>query len=148
MNRVAGAVSCFDEGFSCAQAVASTYGPEFGLSREMALKVSGAFGGGMAGMGETCGAVTGALMVIGLRHGRTNAEDTETKEKAYNLVKEFVEHFKSRNESIVCRELLGCDIGTPEGKALAEERDLHATRCTKLVRDAAEIMEQLLDLGA
>ncbi len=58
MNNVERAALCFKEGFSCAQTVFSTYGPQFGLDREMALKVAGAFGGGMAHMGRTCGAVT------------------------------------------------------------------------------------------
>ena len=119
MNKVESAVACFKEGFSCAQAMVSTYGTEFGLDRETALKVSGAFGGGMGRMGETCGLVTGAAIAIGLKYGQTRVEDEETKEKAYSLVKEFVAKFKSRNGSIICRELLDCDISTPEGLKLA-----------------------------
>ncbi len=145
MDKVERAVSCFKKGFSCSQALLSTYGAQLGLNREMALKVSGAFGGGMGRMGETCGAVTGAFMVIGLKYGKTRVEDEQTKEKAYNLVKEFVDKFKSRNGSIICRELLSCDISTPEGMKLAKERKLIATLCPKLVQDAAEIIEQILE---
>jgi C_GCAxxG_C_C family probable redox protein len=144
MNRVERAVSCFKEGFSCSQALLSNYGEQFGLSREIALKVSGAFGGGMGRMGETCGAVTGAFMVIGLKYGKTRVEDEQTKEKAYSLVKEFVDKFKFRNGSIICRELLGCDISTPEGMKLAKEKKLITTLCPKFVQDAAEIIEQIL----
>ena len=82
MNQVECALSCFQEGFSCAQAVLSAYGPQYGLDRELALKVAGAFGGGMGHMGQVCGAVTGAFMVIGLKYGKTCAEDNETREKA------------------------------------------------------------------
>jgi len=145
MNRVERAVSCFKEGFSCSQAILSTYGEQFGLNREMALKVSGAFGGGMGRMGETCGAVTGAFMVIGLKYGKTKVEDEQTKERAYNLVKEFVDKFRSRNGSIVCRELLGCDISTPDGMKIIGEKKLIATLCPKFVHDAAEIIEQILE---
>lgn len=144
MSRVEQAVSCFKEGFSCSQALLSIYGVEFGLDRETALKVSGAFGGGMGRMGETCGAVTGAFMVIGLKYGNTRVDDRQAKEKTYSLVKEFVEKFKSRNGSIACRELLGCDISTPEGMEIAKEKNLFATLCPKLVSDAAEIIEQTL----
>lgn len=77
MNNVERAVSSFKEGFSCSQALLSTYGPEPGVDRRTALRVSGAFGGGICRMGETCGAVTGALMVVGLKYGRTMAEDEE-----------------------------------------------------------------------
>ena len=144
MNRVENTVSCFKEGFSCSQSLLSTYGIQFGLTREMALKVAGAFGGGMGRMGETCGAVTGAFMVIGLKYGKTKTEDEQTKEKAYSLVKEFVDEFKARNKSIVCRELLGCDISTPGGVTLAKEKNLFATLCPKFVQDSAEIIEQIL----
>lgn len=144
MSKVEDAVACFEEGFSCSQAVCSAYAPQLGLERETALKVSGAFGAGMGRMGETCGAVTGAFMVIGLKHGKTRAEDDEAKERAYRLVQEFVDGFKARHGSIVCRELLGCDLSIPEQRALAQERKLTATLCPRLVRDAAEIIEQIL----
>ncbi|MBM3118156.1 MAG: C_GCAxxG_C_C family protein [Chloroflexi bacterium] len=144
MSRVEEAVSCFREGFMCSQALLSTYGGQFGLDRETALKVSAAFGGGMGRMGETCGAVTGAFMVIGLKHGRTVVQDTQSHENTNELVKEFVDRFKSQNGSIVCRELLGCDISIPEGRKAFVEKKLRDTRCLKFVRDAAEIVEQLL----
>jgi C_GCAxxG_C_C family probable redox protein len=144
MNKVERAVSCFNDGFSCSQAVLSTYGAQFGLDRDRALKVAGAFGGGMGHMGETCGAVTGALMVIGLKYGQTRVEDKEPKKKTYRLVKEFVEKFSVRNGSINCTELLGCDLSTPDGMQRANEQNLFTTRCPKFVQDAAEILEELL----
>ena len=144
MSRVERALSCFEEGFNCAQAVLSTYGPQFGLDRELALKVAGAFGGGIARMGQTCGAVTGALMTIGLKYGNTKTDDEQAKEKAYSLAKEFADRFQSRNGSIVCRELLGCDISIPEERKLVAEKGLFATLCPKFVQDAAEIVEQIL----
>ena len=145
MSRVELAVSCFKEGFSCPQAILSTYGTQFGLRREIALKIAGAFGGGMGRMGETCGAVTGAFMVIGLKYGRTIAEDMQSYYKTNKLVKEFVERFKSRNGSIVCRELLGCDLSTLQGIHIIRKNKLHETLCAKFVQDAAEIIEQILE---
>ena len=145
MGKAERAVGCFNEGFNCAQALLSTYCTQFGLGSEFALKLAEGFGGGMGRMGETCGAVTGAFMVIGLKHGRTAARDKELQEKTYGMVKEFVDRFKARNGSIVCRELLGYDISTPEGMALAKQRKVIATLCPKYVRDAAEIVEQILE---
>jgi C_GCAxxG_C_C family probable redox protein len=138
------AAECFNKGFSCSQAVLSAYCEQFGLEREQALRVSGAFGAGMGRMCETCGAVTGAFMVIGLKYGKVKAEDEATKEKAYALVRELAREFKARNGSIVCRELLGCDMGTPEGMKYAKEHKLHSTVCPKLVGDAADIVGRLL----
>ncbi len=145
MNRVELAVSCFKEGFSCSQAIFSTYATQLGINREIALKIAGAFGGGMGHMGETCGAVTGAFMVIGLKYGRTIAGDRQSQEKTDSLVNEFVNRFKVRNGSIVCKELLGCDLSTPEGMNMAKEKNLRDTLCTKFVQDAAEIIEQILE---
>jgi len=139
-DRVKKTVSCFQEGFSCSQAILSTYGQELGMDRATALKVSTPFGGGMARMGEVCGAVTGAFMAIGLAY----AVDKGSKEKTYEAVNKFVEKFKSRNGSISCRELLGYNIGTPDGMKAVKEKGLITTLCPKLVSDAAEILEEIL----
>lgn len=144
MSEVEKAVSCFREGFMCSQAVLSAYAGQFGMDRETALKVSAAFGGGMGRLGEICGAVTGAFMVLGLKYGRTAVQDTKSHEKTNRLVREFVDKFKSVNGSIVCRELLGCDLSTPDGLKTFVDKKLRDGICTKLVRNAAEIVEQLL----
>ena len=118
----------------------SVYGEQFGLDRELALKIACAFGGGIARMGKTCGAVSGGLMVIGLKYGRSTIEDKEAREKTYALSNEFVKMFESRNGSIVCKDLLGVDIGTPEGSNAAREKNLFITMCPEFVKDAAEIL--------
>jgi C_GCAxxG_C_C family probable redox protein len=144
MNEVDQAVACFSQGFNCAQAVLSACGARFGLDRETALRVAGAFGGGMARRGETCGAVTGAFMVIGLKHAKIKEGDDAPREKTYEKVRDFVVRFKARNQTIVCRELLGCDLSTPEGMQTAKDQKLFTTICPKFVKDAAEILGELL----
>lgn len=140
------AVAHFEEGFSCSQAVLSAYAPALGLDRETALRIAGAFGGGMGRMGEVCGAVAGAMMVIGLKYGQTTVEDEQAKEKSYELAREFATRFRARNNGCIkCRELLGCEIDTPEGLRMAREKGLFTTLCPKFVYDAAKIVEQLLD---
>jgi C_GCAxxG_C_C family probable redox protein len=144
MDAVERALSTFDEGYSCSQSILSSFAPALGLDRDMALRVATAFGGGMGHRGDTCGAVTGAFMVIGLRHGRVKAEDREIRDRAYALVNRFVEEFEARHGSIVCRELLGFDLSTPEGEQLAEERWPDDMPCREVVRDAASILKELL----
>ncbi len=145
MGKKSVALCRFDEGYSCSQAVFSAYAEEMGLDRATALKIAGAFGGGMGRMAETCGAVSGALMVIGLKYGPTSPTDSATKEKSYELVREFVARFRARNGSIVCKELLGWDISTPAGHEVAKYRGLFVTLCPKYVADAAEIVEEVLN---
>ena len=120
------------------------YGGRSGLDRETALKVAGAFGAGMARTGETCGSVTGALMVIGLKYGKTRKDDDDCRERTYALAQEFMDAFQDRNGSLLCRELLGVDVSTPEGIAAVRERDLFRTACPKFVKDAGEILEEIL----
>lgn len=84
------AVDCFNGGFSCSQAVLASHSARFGVDEETAYRVAGAFGGGMGHIGGTCGAVTGALMLIGLRHGKFKKEDSVSKERTYEAVAEFV----------------------------------------------------------
>jgi len=144
MGVVENAVAAFDEGFNCSQSVFAAWASELGLDRETALRVATAFGGGMAHRGDTCGAVTGAFMAIGLKNGRLRADDEETRDRAYSVVGQFVQEFESRHGSIVCRELLGFDISTPEGMEQVSQNDLAATRCPNFVRDAAEILHQIL----
>jgi C_GCAxxG_C_C family probable redox protein len=144
MNVAERALCTFDEGFNCSQSVFSAWAEELGLDRETALRVATAFGGGMGHRGDTCGAVTGAFMAIGLKHGRLRADDEETRDLAYDLVNRFVEAFQARHRSIVCRDLLGFDLSTPEGERLAEERWPDRMPCREVVRDAADILSEIL----
>ena len=144
MTRVDDAVDCFTSGFCCSQAVLSAYCDMFGLDRNQAYRVSGPFGVGMGRMCETCGAVTGAFMVLGLKYGKVIADDNSRREQSFAKVREFSEAFRKKNGSIVCLELMGCDMGTPEGMQHAKENGLRITRCTSYVRDAAEILERIL----
>jgi len=108
------ALACFKEGFNCSQSILSVYGAEYGISRDMALKIACPFGAGIGRMAEVCGAVTGAFMVIGLKYGNTDAKNISAKGNTYQLVSKFADRFKARNGTINCGELLGCDLGTPK----------------------------------
>lgn len=145
MSKVKEAVSCFTNGFICSQAVFSTYAPMLGLDRETALRISCSFGGGMARMGETCGAVTGALMIIGLKFGNTNAGDIQARERNYEVVRDFLKRFEQYHGSVKCKDLLGCDISTNEGRQIAKDTKLFTTLCTKFVEDAALIIEEIIN---
>ena len=98
----------------------------------------------MARTGGTCGAVTGALMVIGLKHAKTRKDDDDSRELAYAMAQDLMDAFRERNGSLLCREILGADVSTPEGIAEVRKRDLFRTVCPKFVRDAGEILEVLL----
>jgi len=137
------AVALFREGFNCSQAVCAVYAEQCGLNRELALKVSGGFGGGMGRSGEICGALSGAVIIIGLKHSGVKAHDKTARMKTYDLTRELLQRFKFRNNTLYCRELIGCDISTPEGFKRAMDEKIIPTRCPKFIRDAAEILEEI-----
>ena len=143
MSHVERAVRRFSEGYNCSQSIVSAYAEQFGLDEETAMKIAAGFGGGMGRLGRTCGAVTGALMVLGLRYGRSSP-DQAAKERVYARIQEFVERFNARNSSLTCKGLLGVDISTPEGHELARKKQLFTTACPRFVRDAAEVLEEML----
>lgn len=142
MNRTEEAVNLFQKGFNCAQSIFCAFGTEIGLGKEECLKVAGSFGGGMARRAETCGAVTGGLMVLGLRHAMVREGDTEAKSRNYGEAEKFMKEFERANGSIVCRELLGCDISTAEGSQKAADQKLFTTLCPRYVQSAAELLEK------
>lgn len=144
MDPVETAAGHFEAGFNCAQAVLAAYAAGRNLDERGALKLATGFGGGMGCLGEQCGAVTGAVMALSLAHGRETLADTESKGKTYGLVKEFAARFKAEHGTLVCRELLGVDIGTPEGMAAAQEKALFTTVCPVYVRDAARFVGELI----
>ncbi|PSH05181.1 MAG: hypothetical protein CXZ00_03220 [Acidobacteria bacterium] len=133
----------FTKRYNCAQAVFATCGPCEGFTEEMCLAVAGPFGGGMGCMGETCGAVTGAFMALGVRCGQGMVTNPiEAAGPIYKRVNELAEAFKARHGSLLCRELTGCDMRTPEGKKQFKDRGLHDTLCPKFLLTAVELLKE------
>ena len=142
MNKVKKAVEQFEKGFNCSQAILSTYCEQFGLDYDTALRIATGFGGGMH-INGTCGAVTGAVMVIGLKYGNTE-QNKDAKENIYRKVVQYSRKFSDQHGSTQCHELLGCDITTRVGLEIAREKGVFSVICPKLVKSAAEILEGML----
>jgi C_GCAxxG_C_C family probable redox protein len=113
------------------------------LDRETALRIAAGFAGGMR-LAETCGAVTGAIMVLGLYRATAESTTAKLREPVYQVVKEFSAEFERRNRTRICRDLLDCDIRTAEGMQAAKARGLFKTICPKMVQDAAEILASMM----
>lgn len=126
--------------FNCAQTVFSLFAEDVGLDEITTLKLSSAFGGGMA-CAETCGAVTGAYMVIGMKYGHSTP-DPEAKAKTKELVKQFNEKFKAQHGSLICKKLAGYDISTPEGASEAYYQGVFDNKCPVFIKTACTILEE------
>ncbi|HTP00744.1 MAG TPA: C-GCAxxG-C-C family protein [Anaerolineales bacterium] len=134
-------------GYGCAQAVLASFAEDYGLSEEAALRISTGFGSGMGRLCEVCGALTGAFMVIGLKHGKVVTDGNKygsNTEMTYRLVADLAEKFRLRNGSIYCRELIGHDLSNSEERAKVVALGLFSTTCGKCIRDAVELLEEAL----
>jgi len=134
----------FEKGYLCAPAVLSTYSEQLGLEKTLALKIACGFGGGIGRMGRTCGAVSGAVMVIGLKHGQVNLADEESRQRTYTLVKEFVDRFTELHGSIECKDLIGYDLSNSGELRLARESGVFQNKCPGFVYDSARILEDIV----
>lgn len=145
MNTADLAEQIFREGFSCSQSVLAAFSESIHLDREAALRIAQPFGGGIAQTGQMCGAVYGALMVIGMKYGRIRADDDAAKFKTYEKVKEFLSRFESDKGSTLCRILLGYDLNDPEQLKAAEEAGRFEDFCPILVRHAVFLLDDITD---
>jgi C_GCAxxG_C_C family probable redox protein len=140
------AVEKFLEGYNCAQSVLYAYGPGLGLDGETALKVTTGLGAGMARRGEVCGAVTGGILVLGLKYGRGGHQDRTATEETYQKTLELMARFEKRHGSCLCRVLLdGCDLSTAEGQQFFKQQDLLHKTCVGCVQSVVEGLAGILD---
>lgn len=144
MTRSEKSLEYFNKGFNCAQSVIISFSDILDIEEENALRIASGFGGGMGGMQETCGAVTGAFMVIGFLKGKYKDGDDDSKELTNELIKEFTHKFIDKNKSINCKKLIDFDLSTKEGKDKAVEADVFTKKCTAFISHAVELLEEIL----
>ena len=143
MNRSQHAGELFLSGYNCAQSVLLSFADDLKFSKELAQKMAAGFGGGMGKQQETCGAVTGAIMVLGLLKGEEVNNNDELKAAAYGSVKELSQEFIAAYKTTQCRESIACDLNTPEGAEKFKEEKIMENVCAPCVRKAVEIVENL-----
>lgn len=134
----------YTAGCSCAQAVFSGLAPRSGLPAEQAVRIAASFGGGIGRQGQICGALSGALMALGLRYGHAcPPADPEAKKRTLLLSQRLIERFRDRNGHITCPGLLGFDLANTELREAAEQAGTFKQFCQDVVRSAAEAWLEL-----
>jgi len=144
MSKADEAAAYFAKNYNCCQATLSPFAAELGLRVELAQRATAALGGGVARSGRTCGAVSGALIALGLKHYRSPAD----KAGVYAIGQEFLRRFEAARGSSQCRDLIGYDISTPAGHDEAVASGVLGEVCPGLVRGAVEIVEEMLGTDA
>ena len=143
MDSINRAVELFGQGFVCSQAVFAAFSEQYGITEKQALQIGACFGGGM-NKAEVCGACTGALMVLGMKYGQFDLNDLDSRAVEHAKAVQFLDEFKKRKGTYICRELLGCDISTEAGRVAAVENGLFGKLCPEMVRTAAKIVAEML----
>ncbi|MBN1767864.1 MAG: C_GCAxxG_C_C family protein [Prolixibacteraceae bacterium] len=134
----------FADNFSCSQSVLAAFAPNLGLSVDDSLKVACAFGAGMGRTQQTCGAVTGALMALGLKYGKGINDNNEKKEQTFAMTKILIDKFAQIHGSVNCRELLdGLNMNISDELECIQKEKMFETRCPNYVATAAQLVEQL-----
>lgn len=147
-DRIQQAVELFMQGYGCCQSVVCAFADLYGLDKEMALRVSAGFGGGVGRMRMMCGACSALVILAGLKKGQTQGEDREGKAACYQLTRELLDAFKQKNGSIICAELLQkSGLKAEAHTAQPDERNAEYYRvrpCARKVESAARTFAEYL----
>lgn len=135
----------FRSGYNCAQAVFIAFA-EDRMNTDEAARLASAFGGGLAGMRMTCGAISGMAMAYGMVHGYDVPSDKDLKKAEYEAVSEMINEFEKINGTIICRELLGIERNVRYMSPSDRNEEYYKKRpCAKLCACAARILSLYLD---
>ncbi len=144
MDKKSSAKCAFDNGYNCAQSVLKPFANQLNFDVNTVLKLSAGFGAGMGRLQGTCGAITGAYMILGLKFGENSTDDT-SKEKVIELIREFTSKFKDKHKVTDCRDLLKVDLTTEEGQSSFDQNNLHDQVCSKCLKTSVSLLEEMIN---
>lgn len=134
MTKKEKAIELHNRKYNCAQAVACCFSGEIEVSERMLFKASEAFGKGMGDMQGPCGALSGAVLLAGLKNSDGNTADPNSKAATYKISKAMMESFADKTGGTICKELKGIDTG----KVLCS--------CPDCIKAGVEVVEEILKI--
>jgi len=137
------AAKCFESDFNCAESVLMSLAELIGVKSELIPKIATPFGGGIGRRGSVCGALTGGIIAIGLKFGRSEPKDTRRREESYKKALELFKRFEKKFGSALCYDLIRLDLTTPEGRERIKAVRLE--KCISFVRSAARSAARLME---
>jgi len=139
------ALEAFVSGHNCAQSILKAFSKDLKLDEVQALNMASGFGAGMGRLQETCGAVTGAFMVIGLYNSLAFQLNENRNDITAKMIQDFESNFKAKHGSTACNELINCNLNTEEGQLTFQEKNLHEKVCQRCIGDAIELLEEVVN---
>ena len=143
-DPISEAATLFKSGYNCSQSVLAVFAEECGISKETALKIACPFGGGIGGLGKTCGALTGAIMVVGLKHGSTKTTDLDAKKVSNEKTRRLIETFEKNHGTTLCNNLVGLDIANLSGAEMMAQSAHFQRTCPKFLETVITYLEEEL----
>lgn len=142
-DKVEIAIEAFETGNNCAQSVIKAFAEELKINETQAMQMASGFGGGMGKLQHTCGAVTGAFMVIGLKNSLAIQLHEERSDKTVQMIQEFESRFVGAHESSLCKDVIKCDLNTEEGQKYFKEERVGEFICQNCIFNAIRILEEV-----
>ena len=134
----------FSSGFNCAESVLAAVAKKLKMKSSLIPKAAAGFGAGVGKHGDICGALSGAIIAMGMAEGRTDPKDNESKAKIYARIALLMKEFKRKFEHTTCRDLTGCNLLTKEGQDKFSNYKIHEQVCPEFVAFAAEKVLELI----
>jgi len=144
MTRSEKALNFYSQGFNCAQSVIVSFADVLELDEEKAVRIASGFGGGMGRTQETCGAATGAYMVIGFLRSKYNNKQEISNKESTELVQKFSNRFAEIHGTTNCKTLIEFDLNSENERQKAIKADVFNKKCTLFIKSAVEILEDIL----
>ena len=135
-----------DEGYLCSEAVLLALAESMEVEYELIPRIATGFAAGVARMGNMCGALSGAVMGLGLRYGR-DIPETEPGRRPYWYGRRLAEAFEEAHGPVTCPGVLGLKIDDPDDYRRYSEEDMWATKCREVIKTAARLAWDLLQEG-
>jgi C_GCAxxG_C_C family probable redox protein len=143
MENLEKALIYFSDQFNCSQAVFSAYSEKFGINEDDAIRIATGFGGGIGGTQEVCGAITGAVMVLGCRY--FDEDDVRgSKEIIYQKTSELLAKFKEINNTVYCSDLTGIDFSVDVKREEFKKQNIQEKVCKKCIKDVCKLLEEMI----
>jgi len=143
-TEVEQAVAFYKQGYTCTQSILASFVARYGLQRDLAFRMGEPFGAGTSCTNDMCGSVTGAILVLGLQYGSARFDDDAARSNTYLHVHDLIRRFREIHGSIQCTDLLGYNLSEPLQLQTVWEKGLFTQLCPDLVRDAAQILLEML----
>jgi len=138
------AIEAFKSGSNCAQSVLKAFAKELNIEEIQAMQMASGFGAGMGRLQKTCGAVTGAFMVIGLSNSLAIQLDEVRRDKTTQMIQQFEKRFIGAHSNTDCQHLINCDLNTEEGQNKFQEQQLGEFVCQNCIFSSVRILEEVI----